>query len=324
MRLEITTPTASSDPASLAISPDGQKIVFAGASEGRARLWLRSLDAASARPLAGTDGATFPFWAPDSRSVGFFADGNLKRVDSVSGSVQILAKAPLTRGGAWNREGTILFCPTSTGPVFRLRATGGEPVPVTQLEPPQASHRFPRFLPDESRPHYIRLLRAGIDSGSAEPLKAFPSRESVDIVLRLSGCSSFDPGIPEAEREAARRTAERAFREVESILNPPFGVIDTPREHEIVGSGAWGYGWALDDSGVADVRVSVDGVEAVHPLIHQPHPGVREFHPNYPDSEKSGFGFSLPAVTPGPHTLSVTIIGKDGGVTELKRGIVVR
>ena len=182
----------------------------------------------------------------------------------------------------------------------------------------------PRFLPDESRPHYIRLLRAGIDSGSAEPLKAFPSRESVDIVLRLSGCSSFDPGIPEAEREAARRTAERAFREVESILNPPFGVIDTPREHEIVGSGAWGYGWALDDSGVADVRVSVDGVEAVHPLIHQPHPGVREFHPNYPDSEKSGFGFSLPAVTPGPHTLSVTIIGKDGGVTELKRGIVVR
>ena len=62
----------------------------------------------------------------------------------------------------------------------------------------------------------------------------------------------------------------------------------------------------------------------VHPLIHQPHPGVREYHPNYPDSDRSGFGFSIPAVPPGPHTLTVTIVGRDGGKTELKRQITVR
>ena len=117
LRFEITTPPTT-DPVSLAISPDGQKIVFVATSEGRSMLWLRPLDSDTAAPLAGTDGAMAPFWSPDSRTVGFFTttDNQLKRIDIDSGSLQALGTFPLGTGGTWNRDGTILFstlCGTS-------------------------------------------------------------------------------------------------------------------------------------------------------------------------------------------------------------------
>ena len=147
MRVEITTPPTT-DPASLAISPDGRTIAFVASDAGRPRLWLRSLEAGSARPLAGTDGATLPFWAPHGRSIAFFADdGRLKSIDIDGGAIRVLANAPLPRGGAWSRDDTILFAP-QTGPIFRLSATGGKPTAVTRLEPRQSSHNTPRFLPD--------------------------------------------------------------------------------------------------------------------------------------------------------------------------------
>jgi hypothetical protein len=133
MRLEITTPPTT-DPVSFAIAPDGRTIVFVATSEGRARLWLRSLDSVSARPLAGTDGGFYPFWSPDSRSIGFFAEGKLERIDLDGGLVRALANAPNPLGGSWNREGTILFVPNFTGPIFRTSATGGEALAVTRLK----------------------------------------------------------------------------------------------------------------------------------------------------------------------------------------------
>jgi serine/threonine protein kinase len=92
MRFEITTP-AGPDPTSLAISPDGQTIVFVATSEGRPRLWLRSFASITPRPLAGTDGGFYPFWSPDSRSIGFFAEGKLQRLDLDGGLVRALARA---------------------------------------------------------------------------------------------------------------------------------------------------------------------------------------------------------------------------------------
>jgi serine/threonine protein kinase len=150
MRLEITTPPTT-DPISFAISPDGRTIVFVATSEGRTRLWLRSLDSVSARPLAGTDGGFYPFWSPDSRSIGFFANGKLERIDLDGTLVRALANAPNPLGGSWNREGTILFVPNFTGPIFRTSATGGEALAVTRIEARQSSHRFPHFLPDGLR-----------------------------------------------------------------------------------------------------------------------------------------------------------------------------
>jgi eukaryotic-like serine/threonine-protein kinase len=145
-RTEIVTP-ATEDPISFALSPDGRQIVFAASGGGASRLWLRSLAATAAQPLAGTEGAVSPFWSPDSRSIGFFADNKLKRLDIGGGAPQTLATVSTTRGGTWNADGVILFTPAQGSPLFRVPASGGEAVAVTKLDR-QTSHRFPFFLPD--------------------------------------------------------------------------------------------------------------------------------------------------------------------------------
>ena len=145
MRLEITTPPTD-DPTSFDISPDGQKIVFVGTQEGKAQLWLRPLDAVSAQPLAGTDGATYPFWSPDSLSVGFFADGKLKRIDLDGGTVQVLANAGNGLGGAWSRRWRVLFSTGFTSPIRRVSAAGGDISDLTRVvAPDQSGHGFPRI-----------------------------------------------------------------------------------------------------------------------------------------------------------------------------------
>ena len=143
-RVDIVTP-ATTEPVSFALSPDGRQIVFVASGEGASRLWLRPLDTATAHPLAGTEGASSPFWSPDSRSVGFFGDSSLKRVDLAGGSPQTLTTAA-ARGGAWSADGVILFTPTTGSPLFRIPASGGAAVAVTTLAK-QQSHRFPQFLP---------------------------------------------------------------------------------------------------------------------------------------------------------------------------------
>ena len=147
-RLEISTPPSSY--ASLAISPDGLKIVFNARSTGQAQLWLRPLDSSSARPLPGTERASAPFWSPDSRSIGFFADNKLKRMDIDGGSVKtLMSLTPAPLGGAWNRDGTIVFSPSFGRPILRVSAEGGEPSAATRFESPQhRSHSSPQFLPD--------------------------------------------------------------------------------------------------------------------------------------------------------------------------------
>src|SRR5262245_14659608 len=147
MRFEITTPPTA-DASSLAIAPDGQKIVYVAAAEGRPRLWLRSFESTTPRSLAGTDGGFYPFWSPDSRSIGFFAGGQLLRLDLDGGLVRTIASAPNPVGGAWGVNGTILFTPNFAGPIFRVSATGGEASALARTDAKQASHRFPQFLPD--------------------------------------------------------------------------------------------------------------------------------------------------------------------------------
>jgi len=148
-RLDIVTP-ATSDPASFALSPDGQQIVFVASGDGAPRLWLRALSTTTAQPLAGTESALHPFWSPDGRSIGFFAEGALKRLDLGGGAPQTLATAVIGRGGTWNADGVIVFAVDPTTPLMRVSATGGRATAVTTLGT-QQSHRWPHFLPDRQR-----------------------------------------------------------------------------------------------------------------------------------------------------------------------------
>ena len=150
LRFEVST--APTDDQSMALSPDGTEIAFVANQNRVPVLWVRSLDATENRALPGTEGARFPFWSPDGRSIGFFADDKLKRIDVAGGMSLVVADAPNARGGTWNTDGVILFAPGVNAPIVRVPARGGPAESVTQVNAGSGSaHRLPQFLPDGKR-----------------------------------------------------------------------------------------------------------------------------------------------------------------------------
>jgi len=142
----------------IAFSPDGASLVIQPRFDAQLeRLIVRKLSSAEQRVLPGTDGGFFPFWSPDGRSIAFFAERKLKRIDLIGEAVQEIADAPIGRGGAWTADGTILFAPSATGALYRVPASGGQPVALTTLAPGQNDHRAPVILPDGR--HFIYYSR---------------------------------------------------------------------------------------------------------------------------------------------------------------------
>src|SRR5262249_19249597 len=115
LRYTIPAPENTTDLHSFAISPNGRLVVIAAEGSGKRRLWLRALDAPQAQPIPDTEGATYPFWSPDSRYIGFFMQGSLKKISVSGGPAQTLCFAPDGRGGSWSREDVILFSPNNFG-----------------------------------------------------------------------------------------------------------------------------------------------------------------------------------------------------------------
>ncbi|MCH8242528.1 MAG: serine/threonine-protein kinase, partial [Planctomycetes bacterium] len=143
----------------VSVSPDGTQLAFvARNAKGREQLWIRPLDAETPRALPNTDNALYPFWSADSRSIGFFADGKLKRIDAAGGPPVSVCDAPSGRGGTWNAQGVIVFAPASKGPLHRVSAAGGRSTPVTAFDEAakEDTHRWPFFLPDGR--HFLYFL----------------------------------------------------------------------------------------------------------------------------------------------------------------------
>ena len=165
----------------MTVSPDGRNVAFiAHAAGGKQSIWIRPLDSLSARPLAGTDGVTGLFWSPNGGSIGFFADGKLKRIESAGGAPQVLADAAAARGGTWNEDGVILFAPTAYSPLRRVPATGGAVSDVTKLAPREDGHMWPVFLPDGR--HFVFLGDASTTPNHSIRLGALDSPESEKLV----------------------------------------------------------------------------------------------------------------------------------------------
>ena len=147
-RLSVLPPEHTSF-AGFAVSPDGRQLAFTAAAAGNVRLWVRALDSTEPLPLEGTDGASLPFWSPDSRSIGFFAGGRLKRIDAAGGLVSTLCDVAVGNGATWSREGVVLFARLGGTGISRVSASGG---PVTPVLAPDSSRQTdlanPFFLPD--------------------------------------------------------------------------------------------------------------------------------------------------------------------------------
>jgi len=143
----IEIPDKASDIGDMAVSPDGRLIVFEASIDGKAVLFLRSLESIDLKRLPGTEDAYLPFWSPDSHYIGFFADNKLKKIDVNGSSTQTICDSGGSSGGTWNSEGVILF--SSQGqPLRRVAAAGGAPTVALPLEPKAIQHDYPLFLPD--------------------------------------------------------------------------------------------------------------------------------------------------------------------------------
>lgn len=204
--------------------------------------------------------------------------------------------------------------PIRPGIWSQMEEAGASVLVFHPLEFDEAAGRLP----------YVRALAAGVRNGKAVPLRGFGDGPARDFVFRLASAAPFDAGLPQGGGPAAAEEVKRELSYFESVLNAPFGFIDAPREGEIVASGAWGYGWALDDSGIREVRMAVDGKPAPSAIYGSARPGPADRYPTFPDSDRAGFGFAVPALPPGPHEIVFTLVAKDGGKSTMVRRIVVR
>jgi eukaryotic-like serine/threonine-protein kinase len=178
-----------------AVSPDGRRICWIGGSESaEPHVFVRDLASLDATPVPGTEGARHPFWSPDGQSIGFFAQGKLKRVAVDGGSPIVLADAPNARGGTWGRSGVIVFQPhfrdTS---LMRVSDQGGDVKPVTAIDRAQeeTAHRWPAFLPDgvhfvysivSLRDAHRGVYLGSIDSPPVRPVQLFASESAAVYV----------------------------------------------------------------------------------------------------------------------------------------------
>lgn len=129
---------------------------------------------------------------------------------------------------------------------------------------------------------------------------------------------------PTVAPSTSAQAATGAAAPVGDTSKPPFGFLDMPKEGATVAPASWAYGWALDDSGIATVTVASETGATSPVALGQPFPGVAQSYPGFPGSDKAGFGFPVPKLEPGIHTLTITVTAKDGGKTDIRRQIRVR
>jgi Tol biopolymer transport system component len=175
---------------SLVASPDGGRIAFVGhRPDDSNSLWIRPIGSLEPRELAGTDGAKMPFWSPDGRYLGFFADGKLKKIDASGGPPEVLAEAPAPSGGSWGTKG-IVFVPHDFDGLFRVSPRGGPVERVTSITPAEEAHRWPILLPDGD--HVLFLIDANQTEGHWMALTSLSSRK-ITHLLNVISTLAFAP-----------------------------------------------------------------------------------------------------------------------------------
>jgi serine/threonine protein kinase len=192
------------------LSPDGTRLAFTARDDkSKVLLYVRSLTSLTAQELPGTEEATYPFWSPDGREIGFFVPGKLKRINATGGPSQTVCDAVNGRGGAWGQDGVIVFTPFATQPLFRVSASGGTPEPASKLDASRSenSHRWPWFLPDGK--HFLFWART--------------SRGSEENQLYVSELGSLQAkALTKSDSMAVYASGHLLFMRDQTLMAQPF------------------------------------------------------------------------------------------------------
>jgi eukaryotic-like serine/threonine-protein kinase len=151
-------------PGAPTLSPDGTKLAFLTGEQSETKLWVRDVPTGTVHSVDEADRPRFPFWSPDSKNIGFFSAGKLKKVALAGGPVQVLCDAPEGRGGSWSQRGVIIFTPNIFEPLYKVGEGGGTPEKITETKPGW-THRNPYFMPDGDHFLFVSRQAAG-GSGS--------------------------------------------------------------------------------------------------------------------------------------------------------------
>ena len=182
----------------IAISPNGHTIAVVAYQESARKnmIWIYELGSHGARSLTGTEGASYPFWSADGRSVAFFADAQLKKLEVAGGPVQTICDAPQGRGGTWNKDGVIVLAPETTAGLFRVPASGGTPTKISTFDQSrgEGSLRWPVFLPDGKHFLYLAGNFTGQKGANAIYVGSLDSNEKRFIVEATSNAAYAAPG----------------------------------------------------------------------------------------------------------------------------------
>jgi eukaryotic-like serine/threonine-protein kinase len=228
LRFAIGPPAAAAFQGMPAISPDGRLLAFVATTpDGRDSLYIRPLESLESRRLEGTDGASYPFWAPDGRSLAFFAQGKLAKVDPSGGSPVILCDAPNARGGSWGSRGTIVFSVNAGGEIHRVGESGGRSTSLAHLGArSQETNRWPSFLPDGQ--HFLYFVLGGDPKSSGTYVAALDSNETTRLGSADGGGLYAAPGFL-LFRSGDRLMAQRFDPEKRVITGEAFPVVEQIR-----------------------------------------------------------------------------------------------
>jgi len=195
IRFEIPAPPEVSTIDMPRISPDGRILAFdATDSSGKSRIWVRPLNAVAAHPLAGTEGTKRVFWSPDSRYLGFIADGKLQKIDVTGGPPQKICDAPTGADGAWSPDGVILFDGTGADPIYRVPASGGIPAVLVKPETARKETQigWPEVLPDGR--HFLYMAIGNRVADSTYRIASLDGKENRPFAPAQSAITYVEPG----------------------------------------------------------------------------------------------------------------------------------
>ena len=214
----------------IAIAPNGHTLAVVAYSEAARKneIWIYELGSGNANSVADTEGASYPFWSADGRNIAFFADGKLKTLEVPGGPVQVLCDAPSGRGGAWNKDGVIVFTPEASpgGGLYRVSASGGTPEQISTPDPARGeqSHRWAVFLPDGRHYLYMAANFAGRKNVNAIFAGSLGSNEKHFVVEASGNAAYAAPGyllFPREKTLLAQRFDLKRF----ALIGDPTAVL---------------------------------------------------------------------------------------------------